>query len=1255
MKNRKIIISLLIFPILFFSGEIFSDEEFIFDDERLALLEFKSSVWDPSGHLSSWVPHTNGDDFYDHCSWYGVACDSDYRVSAIAIPAGGGGGGDSCFDVNRFPFYGFGIRRHCSRNLEKLMGTLSPGISRLAKIRVLSIPFNGLSGEIPSGVWGLELLEVLDLEGNSIEGNLRSSFGGLRRLRVMNLGFNRIGGVIPDSVSRLDGLEFLNLACNELVGSIPGFVGGASKLKGLYLSMNRLTGEFPGSIDSECSELEYLDLSGNRLSGSIPGSLGDCRNLRVLLLFGNRLRGAIPSTLGQLRKLEVLDVSRNGLCGPVPAELGNCLELSVLVLSNLYDPFPADRGPRGLPMTDFSVGVGEGNSFGGRLPVRIASLPKLRLLWAPRVALKGKILKTWRASDSLEMINLSMNRFTGEIKGIFVDCRNLVYIDLSSNRLSGDLDENLVNPCVIVFNVSGNNVSGSILSSTSNICQPTASWISGPPPSGKHAVDHHFGRNMPSRSLQSSSEYLNYDVTPPSSGRSDRFNSIEIASIVCAAVIILVFLALAILFICTRKCLPEDSSRVEVLEKRRITTFMDIGVPLTFEKIVEATENFSSSNCIGSGGFGATHKAKVSSGITVAVKRLAVGRFHCVQQFHAEIQTLGKIRHQNLVTLVGYHASEAEMFLIYNYLPGGNLEGFIQERGSRQVNWRTIHKIALDIANALAYLHDECDPRVIHRDVKPSNILLDNDLNAYLSDFGLSRLLGPTETHATTGVAGTFGYLAPEYALTCRVSDKCDVYSYGVVLLELISDKKALDPSFSSHSNGYNIVPWACMMLRQGRSKEVFTAGIWEEGPQGDLVEVLYLAVKCTVDTLSIRPTMRQVVQREVEEERERDRRNRGREREKDDRYEAAKMCGIALIVSEIRLTPSSISDESISPSTKSESVAFTVDDLKAALRRRGPDSLGSKRVLVELEHGSSLKDEAVLDDETDSEVLFVGGCREMGDHGSLDNGENGVCGRKILIEMDFVGAVLQLRGEDPVVQPLVNASGNILVYNDDIDLLNVSFEDESAPDRITAGAGVEELKRVAPSRRYKSKARILLVGSGADEQCAGYGRHRTKFRSNSGSGKGTLVEMIDVLRTMARFPFLDEDVIRVLLDIPLWEIADLNQPTGTGDKKILREVARLLVLHDAAALPKTAIQFGSRIAHESNRKNFGSNRAANMASAGSVEFFDVDACDEGKAAHGQLNWDPELDMHHPTVPRLHIAEMQKICFKINPRISLKR
>ncbi|KAL2499867.1 LRR receptor-like serine/threonine-protein kinase RPK2 [Abeliophyllum distichum] len=347
---------------------------------------------------------------------------------------------------------------------------------------------------------------------------------------------------------------------------------------------------------------------------------------------------------------------------------------------------------------------------------------------------------------------------------------------------------------------------------------------------------------------------------PSHENRNSGFNSIQIASITSAAAIVSVLLALIILFFYTRKRKPR--SRVSGTARKEVIVFTDIGVPLTFENVVRATGSFNASNCIGNGGFGATYKAEVAPGVLVAIKRLALGRFQGVQQFDAEIKTLGRLHHPNLVTLIGYHASETEMFLIYNYLPGGNLERFIQERSTRAVDWRILHKIALDIARALAYLHDQCVPRVLHRDVKPSNILLDEDYNAYLSDFGLARLLGTSETHATTGVAGTFGYVAPEYAMTCRVSDKADVYSYGVVLLELMSDKKALDPSFSSYGNGFNIVTWACMLLRQGRAKEFFTAGLWDGGPHDDLVEVLHLAVVCTVDTLSTRPTMKQVVRR---------------------------------------------------------------------------------------------------------------------------------------------------------------------------------------------------------------------------------------------------------------------------------------------------------------------------------------------------------------------------------------------------------
>jgi len=579
------------------------------------------------------------------------------------------------------------------------------------------------------------------------------------------------------------------------------------------------------------------------------------------------------------------------------------------VLSNLDDPFSANG-----KCADAS-GYGESNLFQGSIPKEIVALPKLRIIWAPKAGFQGEISSNWGGCDELEMINLSQNSFTGNVDGALEACRNLVYVNLSPSRVSA-LSPNRVSEkstettSFVVEHglggVTGYSVCDSWLSRASNsvnlnkapfaylsffikgACLETYPSLS----RTKLLQLHQFGDEgatsvrgkvgklanarllsefnpssdeaVPSSSVQSSAEDLQANAESPSGGDpgyGNGFNSIEIASIVSASVIVLVLLALVVLFIYTRKCAPGDSSRVQVYERREIKVFMDIGVPLTFQHVVKATDCFSAGNCIGCGGFGATYKAEISPGVVVAVKRLAVGRFHCIQQFHAEIKTLGRIRHPHLVTLIGYHASETEMFLIYNYLPGGNLEKFIQERSSKFIKWNVIHKIALDIAHAIAYLHDECNPRVIHRDVKPSNILLDNDFNAYLSDFGLSRLLENSETHATTGVAGTFGYLAPEYAMTCRVSEKADVYSYGVVLLELISDKKALDPSFSSHGNGFNIVSWAHMLLRQGRAKEVFTAGIWESGPHDDLVEVLHLAVKCTVDSLTIRPTMKQVVQ----------------------------------------------------------------------------------------------------------------------------------------------------------------------------------------------------------------------------------------------------------------------------------------------------------------------------------------------------------------------------------------------------------
>uniref|UniRef100_A0A0A9B7X4 non-specific serine/threonine protein kinase n=1 Tax=Arundo donax TaxID=35708 RepID=A0A0A9B7X4_ARUDO len=961
-----------------FSSELHRGQE----QDRSALLQLKNAF--PSVELLRRWSADSGRG--DHCFWPGIACDAKSRVVALKVPSAPRRSGPG----------------------QELVGELPPAVGLLTELKEVSFPFLGIGGEIPAEIWRLEKLEVVNLAGNSLRGTLPATFPP--RLRVLTLASNLLHGEIPSSLSTCKDLERLNLSGNRLAGSVPGALGGIPKLK-------------------------QLDLSRNLLAGSIPSGLGNCVELRSLRLFSNLLNGSIPPEIGSLRKLRVLDVLNNRLSGPVPLELGNCSDLSVLVLSSHFN----------------SVNSPEFNLFKGGIPESVTSLPKLRVLWAPRAGLEGNVPSNWGSCHSLEMVNLAENLLSGVIPSELGHCRNLKFLNLSSNRLSGLLDKDLCPHCMTVFDVSGNELSGSIPACVNKVCESqllldemTSGYSSllmskalaelplGYCDSGECSVVYHnFAKNnleghltslpfsadrfgnrtfyafvvdhnkfsgpldaillercsnlkglivsfrdnkisggltaevstkcrairaldlagnqisgmMPanvgllealvkmdiSRNLlegEIPSSFKNFkglkflslagnnlsgripsclgqlrslevldlssnslagkipsnlvtlrvltvlllnnnrlsgiipDLTPspslsifnvsfnnlsgplplkihsltcdsihgnpslqpcglstlssplmsvralteidgttpdntsPDSGGGGGFSKIEIASITSASAIVAVLLALIILYIYTRKCASRPSRRS--LTRREVTVFVDIGVPLTYETVLRASGSFNASNCIGSGGFGATYKAEVAPGILVAIKRLAIGRFQGIQQFQAEIKTLGRYRHPNLVTLIGYHLSDSEMFLIYNFLPGGNLERFIQERTKRPIDWRMLHKIALDVARALAYLHDNCVPRILHRDVKPSNILLDNEYNAYLSDFGLARLLGNSETHATTGVAGTFGYVAPEYAMTCRVSDKADVYSYGVVLLELISDKKSTGSFFLS-------------------------------------------------------------------------------------------------------------------------------------------------------------------------------------------------------------------------------------------------------------------------------------------------------------------------------------------------------------------------------------------------------------------------------------------------------------------------
>lgn len=773
-------------------------------------------------------------------------------------------------------------------------------------ILVLSNLLDPLQGFNISKSVLLEDLKSMNDEFNYFQGNLPAEITNLPNLKILWAPRANFEGRLPSNWGL--NLEMINLRENYFTGIVPAQLGACSKLSFLDLSSNKLSGKLSEQIQVPCMSL--FDVGGNSLSGSIPNfrisncvpnynpsgtyllslsckaevGFSFCVDDDTFVFYHNFQQNSFNGTLSSLpitstrignkkKTVYAFLAGENNLSGSFSgAILENCYGFDSIFVNISYNKISGSIEQSGLGTTSCGSNIfldASRNWISGPIP-EILRLVALNLSWNSLVGpipsglsrvtdlaylslagnrLNGSIPSNFGRLESLQSLDLSSNSLSGEIPSELLRLRKLGMLLLNNNRLSGQLPPGLTNMTLLTsFNVSFNNLSGPLPLNNLLRCDSIR---------GNHFTSPcMYSVSIPSGDPQ------NYSASTEASGGNNgknSFNSIEIASIVSASAIVFVLILLIILFVYTRWW---PSRREFGSVKKEVTVFEEIRVQLTYETVVRATGFFNSSNCIGSGGFGATYKAEISQGLLLAIKRLAVGRFQGIQQFHAEIKTLGRLRHPNLVTLIGYHASETEMFLIYNYLPGGNLEKFIQDRPTRPVNWQVLHKIAIDIARALAYLHDQCVPRVLHRDVKPSNILLDDDHNAYLSDFGLARLLGTSETHATTGVAGTFGYVAPEYAMTCRVSDKADVYSYGVVLLELLSDKKALDPSFSSYGNGFNIVAWACMLLRQGRAKEFFTPGLWEVAPHDDLVDVLHLAVVCTVDSLTTRPTMKQVAHR---------------------------------------------------------------------------------------------------------------------------------------------------------------------------------------------------------------------------------------------------------------------------------------------------------------------------------------------------------------------------------------------------------
>ncbi|XP_073150150.1 probable LRR receptor-like serine/threonine-protein kinase At3g47570 isoform X2 [Henckelia pumila] len=638
-----------------------------------------------------------------------------------------------------------------------LVGSLSPHI-----------------GKMPD-VSGLSLLQQVHFSVNNIQDDTSfiSSFTNCTNLQILDVGQNLISGSLPDSVGNLSRqLNKLSMFSNQIQGNIPSGIGNLVGLDVLYLQDNILDGPIPSSI-GKLLNLQRLFLAVNRFTNELPYSLGNLTLLNLVFLGENNISGNVPSSIGNCTNLQILDLSRNNLNGLIPPEIMSLSSISIsLILSY--------------------------NAFSGSIPFEVGSLTNLGQLDLSNNRLSGNITKSISKCISLEKLYLEGNLFEGEIPSELNDLKSLQELDLSQNKLSGPIPSSIGELHLQKLNLSFNLLQGAV---------PIIGVF----------------RNATAVSLEGNKELCGgipeLKLSPCLSWNSSNKNSLNLLKfLIPSSVAVAICFVLLSIYIYRRR-MPRKNDQSYSLSM--------IGpnfLRLSYEDLQKATNGFSETNLVGAGRFGSVYKGTLDDGITVvAVKVLKLFVKGASKSFIAECKVLSGIRHRNLLKIlsvcdsVDFHGNDFKA-LVYEFKANGSLEKWLyhnREGGeyddeSRNLTLIQRLKISIDIAHALEYLHTGADITIIHGDLKPSNILLDNDMTAYIADFGLAKLVSglvpANESSSSFGIKGTLGYIAPEYATSNLVATQGDIYSYGILLLEMVTNRKPTDEEFKDHVNLHSFV-----------------------------------------------------------------------------------------------------------------------------------------------------------------------------------------------------------------------------------------------------------------------------------------------------------------------------------------------------------------------------------------------------------------------------------------------------------------
>eukprot|EP00249_Psilotum_nudum_P020533 c27745_g1_i1 orf=191-3229(+) len=738
-----------------------------------------------------------------------------------------------------------------------LIGPIPDWLVQLQELQFLELSYNNLSGNLPGTLFQWKRLLKLELYYNLFTGSIPHEIGNISSLTDLDLSCNYFSGFIPKEIGQLENLTLLNLWNNSLTGEIPENFAYQSRLQTFQLFNNRLTGNLPQNLGSNCN-LVYFDVSTNQLNGTVPPNLcnggklikliffsnlisgnipqeyGNCTSLGRVRLAHNQLTGLVPTGLWTLPQMEILELSDNLLQGVFPPNLGDALCLRVLNISNNHfdGSIPGTVGQLHL-LEKF---LASGNSFSGSIPQSFGLCSALTELELQANSLSGSIPQELGNLTRLTHLDMSSNDLSGVIPTTLGHLTVLVYLDLALNQLSGEVPSELkkFQYSATVFNLSFNDLSGFL---------PFA-----------------LGGIFNESSFEGNPRLCIQGLPMPEVCNAKR-RRVPGTGLWVTVVLVFAVVAFAVVFcyFCKRTQSHHQLRQDSLLREIEWTLIPYEKLSFGENEIISALDE---DNIIGRGGSGQVYLASLRNGQYVAVKRLWVntkGEGSQDYGFRAEVETLGKVRHANIVKLLCSCFNRGTKLLVYEYMPNGSLGDLLHGNKKHILDWRTRFKIALGAAQGLAYLHHDCLPAIVHRDIKSNNILLDSDLEAHIADFGLAKLLtNPSEKgYTVSSVAGSYGYIAPEFGYSSKVNEKCDVYSFGVVLLELVTGKRPTEPEFGS---GVDIVRWVSV---KRQSKDSITAlldpNIAGENRQ-EMLLVLEVALECTNAFPSRRPTMREVV-----------------------------------------------------------------------------------------------------------------------------------------------------------------------------------------------------------------------------------------------------------------------------------------------------------------------------------------------------------------------------------------------------------